>query len=480
MNMKRIIIFISISVFLFLINGQTKAIGSAIKSTKTLAFPGAEGGGANTTGGRGGKVYYVTSLDDADSIPGTLRWALLQKSPKTILFKIAGIIELKSELKITKDDVTIAGQTAPGDGICIKGYPVIISSDNVILRFLRFRMGDENQVQDDALKANKCKNIIIDHCSMSWSTDECASFYDNENFTLQWCVISESLRNSVHKKGSHGYGGIWGGKMASFHHNLLAHHDSRNPRFCGSRYSNQPELEKVDFRNNVIYNWGSNSGYAGEGGVYNMINNYYKPGPATLAKSKKVASRIFAPNSDEGVYKQAKGVWGKFFLKGNVMEGNREVTKNNKAGFHINLAEGETTTAEDILSKKEFELFKFKSQSAVKAYQLVLKNAGASLVRDTLDKRIVRETKSGTYTFSGSNGSLNGIIDTQKDVGGWPVYSYSATEVPADSDGDGMPDAWEGKNKLNKDDATDGARFGLNKKYSNLEVYLNDLVEKLF
>jgi hypothetical protein len=444
-----------------------------------VAFPGAEGGGAYATGGRGGQVVYVTSLED-DTTSGTLRWALAQKSPKTILFKVAGIINLKSELKITKGNVTIAGQTAPGDGICIKGYPFVISANNVIVRFLRFRMGDENKVQDDALKGNKRKNVIVDHCSISWSTDECASFYDNENFTLQWCIISESLRNSVHKKGSHGYGGIWGGKMASFHHNLLAHHDSRNPRFCGSRYSNLPELEKVDFRNNVIYNWGSNSAYAGEGGSYNIVNNYYKPGPATLSKRGKMTYRILAPNSDDGTNQQKIGVWGKFYLNGNFMAGRSDVTQNNILGFQPDVRDGEIINVTDLIEEKEFDFFTFKNQTAEQAYESVLRNAGASLRRDTIDRRIVREVKTGAFTYSGSNGSTNGIIDSQTNVGGWPAYSFSSNELKADTDGDGMPDGWEINHHLNPDNKSDGNVFDVNVGYTNLEVYLNNMIQYLW
>lgn len=445
--------------------------------SQLTAFPGAEGGGAFTTGGRGGKVLYVTSLEDDVNLKGTLRWAINQKGPRYILFQVAGIIDLKSDLRINKGDVTIAGQSAPGDGICIKGYPFVINADNVIVRFLKFRMGDENAVQDDALKGNKIKNVIIDHCSMSWSTDECASFYDNENFTLQWCVISESLRSSVHKKGNHGFGGIWGGKNASFHHNLIAHHDSRNPRFNGLRraglkYNSEVNEERVDFRNNVIYNWGSNSSYGGESGTYNIVSNYFKSGPAT---KKTVRKRITSIDMDENPTICPPG-HGKYFIKGNYVFGFKDVTKDNWKGVDL----PDSVSMESCKANKPYTFGKIKTQSAIAAYNKVLSFAGASLNRDTIDKRITNEVKSGTFTFTGSNGSINGIIDSQKDVGGWPVYGFMPSEVKPDSDEDGMPDDWEDIQKLNKTDATDGNTFKLNKKYCNLEVYLNSMVTKLF
>lgn len=443
-------------------------------------YPGAEGGGRFVTGGRSGKVLYVTSLEDDEKKPGTLRWAISQKYPRIILFQVAGIIELKEHLFINQPDITIAGQSAPGDGICIKGFPVSVNTNNVIIQFIRFRMGDENMVADDALKGIRKKNILIDHCSMSWSTDECSSFYDNENFTMQWCILSESLRNSVHGKGDHGYGGIWGGNKATFHHNLLAHHDSRNPRFCGARYHAQPENENVEMVNNVIYNWGGNSGYAGEGGQYNIIGNYYKPGPASLAKKGRHNYRIFSPNSDAGDNRQARGVWGKFFVEGNVMHGNEEVTTDNWKGIHIDNRAGEVQTNNGIRVLNPFFISGMKAIDAREAYERVLANAGASLRRDIVDQRVLNEVRLGTYTFNGSKGSTNGLIDSQTDVGSWPVYAYKPADINIDTDGDGMPDYWEKLQGLNPEDAGDGQSFSLSKTHTNLETYLFSLVSHLY
>ncbi|MDR2950202.1 MAG: pectate lyase [Prevotella sp.] len=436
---------------------------------QTPAFPGAEGGGMYTTGGRGGKVYYVNTLEDTmmgnkKAQEGTLRWCLKQKGAKTILFKVAGIIHLKSKL-IVSDSTTIAGQSAPGDGICIANYSVRIEGDNIIIRYIRFRMGDLCGVEDDALYGYRNRDIIIDHCSMSWSTDECASFYDNENFTMQWCIISESLRASVHKKGTHGYGAIWGGKKASYHHNLLAHHDSRNPRMCGSRYSNQPELELVDFRNNVIYNWGSNSGYAGEGGRYNFVNNYYKPSATSSNRG-----RIFSPNADEGANKQAEGVWGTFYLSGNYMFDNDEVTKNNLLGLQPN---PKSKDIQDIISPVPFDIPFVTTDDAGSAFQKVLKYAGASYKRDKTDERIVNEVENGLTPVRASHnaGTKPGMIDSQKDVGGWETYSYAPESVPVDSNIDGIPDGW-----LEKHYPTKTANDLNEEGYTYLEVYLNSLI----
>ncbi|MDR0692810.1 MAG: pectate lyase [Prevotellaceae bacterium] len=439
---------------------------------ETAAFPGAEGFGKYTIGGRGGKVIYVTNLTD-NNTEGSLRWAVNQSGARLILFEVSGIIALNSTLEIKSPNLTIAGQTAPGDGICIKNYPVVVKADNVVIRYLRFRMGDEQNTADDALWGREQKNIIIDHCSMSWSTDECSSFYDNEHFTMQWCIVSESLRASVHGKGNHGYGGIWGGKGASFHHNLLAHHDSRNPRFCGSRYSNQPDKELVDFRNNVIYNWGSNSGYAGEGGNYNFVGNYYKPGAGTSN-----AARIFQPNADDGSNSQPAGVWGTFYVSGNYMlnkDGapNTSVNSDNWVGMTPNPS---SKSKAELRSDVEFEKGEVTTHTAEEAFTLVLQKAGASFVRDATDARVVNEVRNGLAPAraSGNAGTKAGLIDSQTDVGGWDTYN-SAT-APVDSDGDGMPDTWEDDHGLSKNNAADGAACTLNAVYTNVEVYINGLI----
>ena len=438
---------------------------TASAQTQIDAFPGAEGGGRYTTGGRGGKVIHVTNLNDSGT--GSLRAALSQSGARTIVFDVAGTIALKSALKISKGDVTIAGQTAPGDGICIKDNTVQFSEgvDNVIIRFIRFRMGDETAVENDAFWGRNCSNIIIDHCSMSWSTDECASFYNNENFTMQWCILGESLRVSVHDKGTHGYGGIWGGQNASFHHNLILHHDSRNPRFCGVRfYTNADAIDKelCDMRNNVVYNWGSNSGYAGEGGRYNFVNNYYKAGPGTMKNS----NRIFCADLyTAGKNDYPNDAWGTFYVSGNTVNG----TKNYDWNGMTNNTGGKT-----IKSETEYSVTAVTTHTAEDAFDKVLGYAGASLMRDAIDARYARETRNGEYTYNGSNGSKKGLIDSQTDVGGWPEYTYEST--PKDTDQDGMPDAWETVNGLNPETA-DNNGYDLSTSYTNLEVYMNSLVE---
>lgn len=258
------------------------------------AFPGAEGFGRYTTGGRGGAVYHVTKLDD-DGSEGTFRWACNKSGVRTIVFDVSGTIYLKSALQLKRGNVTIAGQTAPGDGICIADYPFTIDSDNVIIRFMRFRLGNRHvdKHEGDGLGGMDRKNIIVDHCSISWSIDECLSVYGSKNITLQWNIVSQSLKKSGHSKGAHGYGGNWGGSGATYHHNLLAHHDSRVPRL-GPRPGTQKD-ERMDLRNNVMYNWGGNGCYGGEGMTVNIAYNYYKPGPTTRKRTKAMQYRLAAP-----------------------------------------------------------------------------------------------------------------------------------------------------------------------------------------
>lgn len=439
------------------------------------AFPGAGGFGKYTTGGRGGQVIFVTSLED-NLQEGTLRYAVNQTYPRIVIFKVSGTIQLRSALKITNNDITIAGQTAPGDGITLRDYPVKIQADNVIIRYMRFRMGDEALQEDDALGGRYQKNIIIDHCSMSWSTDECASFYNNENFTLQWSILSESLRISVHEKGTHGYGGIWGGEKASFHHNLLAHHDSRNPRFCGSRYSDRHEYELVDFRNNVIYNWGANTAYAAEGGSYNLVNNYYQAGPASSN-----TSRIIQPYADNGENNQPEGIYGTFYINGNITTASDQVTQDNWEGVHMHstfstYAPG--VTQDDIKSDSEYETGEVITHSAEEAYLKVLDFVGTSLVYDSVDTRIINETATGTVTFNdGGNGSSNGLIDTQGAVGGWPLLK--SNDAPTDTDKDGMPDDWENAQGLNPNDPADAQLTTVDGLYPNVEVYINSMVAEI-
>lgn len=466
------------------------------------AFPGAEGFGMYTTGGRGGAVYYVTDTTDNSSNPtvGSLRYGITKISgPRTILFKVSGTIGLKSDLKITNGDITIAGQTAPGDGICLRNYTIRLNASNIIIRYIRSRMGDVTAYVDDAMDANgtdpvvSLHDIIVDHCSLSWSIDETGSFYDNKNFTLQWSILSESLYHSIDPKGNHGYAGIWGGQNATFHHNLIAHHTSRTPRFCGARYTGDTINEIVDMRNNVIYNWGNiNSAYGGEGGNQNMVNNYYKPGPATpgnltVSSASNKRNRIlnytsYYYSTDSEVYPDTL-FGGKFYIDGNYVDGYPDVSADN---WTKGVQKDSYSKAAELMARNRLSaplpFGNIRTQSATDAYLSVLDSAGAILPkRDTLDRRIVKETRTGTATFEGAGYSTisstgithpSGIIDSQNDVGGWPVLN--STPAPADTDNDGMPDAWETAHGLNPADASDRNNVG-DDGYTMLEEYLNSI-----
>ena len=453
---------------------------------KALAFPGAEGGGMYTTGGRGGKVIHVTNLNDSGA--GSLRAALAESGPRTIVFDVAGLISLNSALKISKGDVTIAGQTAPGDGVCLRHFTTNVDADNVIIRFVRFRMGDEKKSEDDAFGGRYHQNIILDHCSMSWSTDECSSFYANKNFTMQWCILTESLRNSVHGKGNHGYGGIWGGKNASFHHNLLSAHDSRNPRIDHPQiYGDYVATHRgnVDYRCNAVYNWGDNSTYGGEDGWFNIINNYYKPGPA----SKNVTYLVDAYGYYYKDDKYYADKYAQMYLSGNVNTSRPELSANDVSTiyWHNGTSWGNYGT---VLSNPlklygpSSENIYTSTHSAEDSFLRICESAGASLVRDAVDLRACNDAKTGTATCKdGGNGSTNGIIDTQSAVGGWPAYEASADEITRvkDTDGDGMPDWFEDRFGLKKDNPSDGNDKTLDSygRYTNLEMYMHYLVKDI-
>jgi len=441
------------------------------------SFPGAEGYGSVTRGGRGGKVIAVTNLHDSG--PGSLRAAIEAAGPRIVVFRVSGTIDLKSRLRITNPYITIAGQTAPGDGIAIKRYPLRIEADEVILRYLRLRLGDETGEDVDALSARYKKNIMVDHISASWSVDETVSIYHCENVTVQWSLISESLYQSVHEKGTHGYGGIWGSNYSSYHHNILAHHSSRNPRFAsGSGYT--------DFRNNLIYNWGHNSTYGGERqqpgksqysfSMINMVGNYYKPGPAT--KPGQVRHRIANPWTRDG-----SADLGQWYVADNFMFGNEKVSADNWAGgIHVKWRgeKPDESFEKDIRLETPWPSMPIHQHTALEAYDLLLSYAGASLPkRDAVDRRIVEEIRTGRARFGKTyGGGGKGIIDSQLDVGGWP--ELKSQPALKDSDGDGMPDDWERKHHLDPDIAADGRKDGDQDGYTNVEEYLNGTDPRVF
>ena len=463
---------------------------------KQPAFPGAEGFGRYVTGGRGGKVYHVSNLNDSGM--GSLRWALGQAGAKTIVFDVSGTIHLESALSIG-GNVTIAGQTAPGDGICVADYPCAIKGSNVIVRYMRFRLGNKNVLLNgadgwDGFGALDQQDIIIDHCSVSWSIDECLSVLGNKNTTVQWCLVAQSLVESGHSKGAHGYGGNWGGSGASFHHNLLVHHTSRTPRL-GPRFTTQLD-ERMDMRNNVIYNFGGNGCYGGEGMKVNIVNNYYKPGPGTPTdkKGRRIAGLGIRNNKyieDYPDYASTLHLWGKYFVEGNVNSKYADVTNDNWTyGIYnqINASDCDgtytQTTKDTIRLNAPIPYVVTTTHTAAQAYERVLDYAGASLSRDSFDDLMVSDTRNGKATYTGS-GLSGGFINTQDDNkpagassswSAWPTLNSGT--APTDSDGDGMPDAWETANGLNPNDATDGALVAENG-YTNVENYINSLVETI-
>jgi len=441
-------------------------------NAQQIAFPGAEGFGKYATGGRGGKVALVTNLNDDGE--GSFRNALEKYpgEPLTVIFKVSGIIELQSKIQIKRSNLTIAGQTAPGDGICLKNQSLILNGafakgnhGNIIIRFIRSRPGGTLKTGLYGYDMENCHDVIVDHCSFSWANEECAAMYDTKNVTVQWCIVSEGLYDAGHAKGHRSYGGVWGGQYSTYHHNLIAHQNSRAVRFDGARAHDT--MAVIDYRNNVIYNWGNaNACYGGEvniaGGVsqINIINNYYKPGPATPSALKFVHA-LFEADKSKGI--------AEWYLNGNVMEGDKRMSKNNFDGLDI----AEPGEANTLKAKAPFTIaVLIPEQSAAAAYEEVLKNCGAVLPkRDAVDTRVINETKTGSATGMGVFGKA-GIIDTPVAVGGWGEFKNGIALV--DTDEDGMPDEWEKKNGLNPNDASDRNKVGADG-FTMLEKYLNEM-----
>ena len=423
------------------------------RASEVTAFPGAEGAGRLSLGGRGGAVLKVTNLNDYG--PGSLRAAVEAKGPRTVVFDVAGTIQLKSPLKISNPRITIAGQTAPGGGITLRDQTLVIDADDVVIRFIRSRLGAESKVEGDAIWISGGRRIILDHVSASWSVDETLSasarygepgqgFHD---LTVQWSIIAESLAKSIHVKGDHGYGSLirgGQGSRISFHHNLWANHVARMPR--PGNYDG-PDKDPIgplfDFRSNVFYNWGK--GYAGYNAdkatraAYNFVDNAYVPGPDT---EKRV---IFQESNLE-----AKG-----YFAGNSMDGVIPADPWSLVTFTIPEPAGyRLATPLDVAPVSP--------ESADKAYQRVLADAGASVWRDPVDRRIVE----GVRSRQGK------VINTETDVGGWPELPVG--KAPADTDGDGMPDAWEKAQGLDPKTADGAAPANDGSGWTNLELYLAD------
>lgn len=501
------------------------ALVSAAALAQAPAFPGAEGHGRYVTGGRGGRVVHVTNLNDSGT--GSFREAV-KSGKRIIVFDVAGVIALKSDLKIA-DNITILGQTAPSPGITLRYYTVQPGSNNII-RFLRIRRGQEKNINDgaDATWQRNKTGIIFDHCSFSWSIDEVASFYDNNNFTMQWCTVAESLTNPGHSKGAHGYGGIWGGKLASFHHNFLGHLMNRGPRFNGARYgwtgytSNQDyatykwknpvQAENVDFRNSVIYN-AQGTCYGGPGGgQINIVNNYYKAGPSqglkettlnglkvdvSTGKERGSQDRITlvtlstSSNSDKN-HPEFFDMTSRYFINGNTTETTKGSVTKNKDWKGISYDKGIPSlngeyyspdaknfygdnVAHVTISGKSCVKIKMDApaptgdvttHSADEAFSKVLAYSGASLYRDEIDARYMEEAKTGTAKYKGSITQSPGIIDKVADVNGYTEANFGKGSRPADFDtnNDGIPDAWETANGLNPNDASDALTYSLDEK----------------
>jgi pectate lyase len=432
------------------------------------AFPGAWGGGMFTTGGRGGRVIEVTTL--ADSGPGSLREAVEADGPRLIVFRVAGIIELESDIDIANPDVTVAGQSAPGDGVCLAYASVNINTHNVVLRHLRVRRGKPEGGQgSDNIGGNPERNVIVDHCSTSWGMDENLSLYrfmdrgpsgdvkyPTRNVTVQWCITSEALDAK-----NHAFGGTWGGEDSTFHHNLFACNTGRNPSIgMGGEF---------DFRNNVIFNWRHRTMDGGdETSIINVINNYYKPGPATNDDMRDVMVRIeqrdqYSPGNRMaagGWYPRTPGRPGKWYVAGNYFAGNAEVTADNWEGMQ----------GPEELSRVNtpFEGWPVAQDTALEAFEAVLARAGATLPRrDAVDARVIECVRTGETTTE------DGVVRDPAEVGGYPDYSFDEADVPGDDDHDGMPNEWESGHDLDPADDGDGPQDADDDGYTNVEEFLN-------
>lgn len=446
---------------ILLLGGFCPSIQGAADSTP-IAFPGAEGFGAHAQGGRGGDVYHVTNVDDRG--PGSLRDGIeSMDGPRTIVFEVSGTILLQSRLRITQPYLTIAGQTAPGDGITLAHYPLDVAADHVVIRYIRSRVGDSVVQRTDAIHIEAGSNIIIDHVSASWAIDEVMSSQsgDVDLLTIQWSMITEALNDSHHEKGAHAYGGILGALRQSVHHNLYAHLKSRTPKVTWRRHC------KVDFRNNVIYNWMVNNSYDGASSYMNWVNNYLKAGPATNDDVRHQIFELFDQYDGPMNELEDQDHETSLFAEGNFVVGSPAISADNWSGG-IRFKAGASEKNHRAHEPHDFPALTSET-TAEMAYLQVLEDAGASLVRDAVDTRIVAEVRSGTATYG------NGVIDSQSEVGGYPVLRSSP--APRDSDRDGMPDEWETAHGLDPQMDSDRNLTDLSGTfYTNLEVYLNGLV----
>ena len=488
------------------------------------AFPGAEGHGRFVTGGRGGEIRHVTNLNDSGT--GSFREAVKGDARKIVVFDVGGVVALSSNITIGAN-TTILGQTAPAPGITLRYYTVNPGANNII-RFIRLRRGQERDVNDgaDASTQRQKTGIIFDHCSFSWSIDEVASFYDNNNFTMQWCTVAESLTNAGHGKGAHGYGGIWGGKLASFHHNMIAHVSNRGPRFNGARYGwtgytsnydyaqykweNPAQAENVDFRNCVMYN-AQGTCYGGPGGgQINIVNNFYKAGPCGNGNQERITLvTVSASGNSDKNHPGYYGMTSRYYISGNTTLTTAGVKTANKDWAGVGYDSGVRYQGTEVYSKDANNMYPddvpsityagsryvqirmeteapkgyITTHTADKAYEKVLAYVGASYNRDDVDARYVSETTNGTATYTGSVTGKKGIIDVVADVNGYTEENFGTGAWPEgyDTDGDGIPDEWENRWGLDPNDATDAKKFTMdpNGYYTNLEMYANSLVENI-